>query len=113
MKTARLAKYAMANALIVMAVCQSAMHYCDEARAVVTAHQMSDPEGSSFNLFKLLEARFTQKAMQTLQKLLVELNSLLCGFGETIFQILDHLSINWCSSASTPLMLRICLPSLR
>ncbi len=35
-KTARLAKYAVANALIVMAICQSAMQ-CDEARAVVTA----------------------------------------------------------------------------
>ncbi len=64
---------------------------CDEARAVVTAHQMSGPEGSSFNLFKSLEARFTQKAMQTLQKLLVELNSFfLCGFGETNCQILDR-----------------------
>ncbi len=71
-KMARLAKYAVANAVIVMAICQSAMH-CDEARAVVTAHQISDPEGSPFNLFKLLEARFTQKAMQTLQKLLVKL----------------------------------------
>ncbi len=57
---ARLAKYAVANALIVMAVCQSAMH-CDEARAIVTAHQMSDPEGSAFNPFKLLEARFLRK----------------------------------------------------
>ncbi len=57
-KVARLAKYAMANALLVMAICQSAM-YCDEARAVVTAHQMLDPEGSVFNLYKLLEARFT------------------------------------------------------
>ncbi len=51
---------------------------------------MSNLEGSSFNLFKLLEARFTQKAMQTLQKLLVELNSLLCGFGETACRILDR-----------------------
>ncbi len=59
-KTARLAKYAQANAMIVMAMCQSAMH-CDEARAVVTAHQMSDPEGKAFNLFKLLEARFTHQ----------------------------------------------------
>ncbi len=75
--------------LIVMAICQSAMH-CDDARAVVTANQMSYPEGSSLNLFKLLEARFTQKAIQTLQKKLVELNPLLCGFGETTYQILDR-----------------------
>ncbi len=54
-KTAKLAKYALANAMIVMAICQSAIN-CDEARAVVTAHQMSDPEGSAFNLYK---ARFT------------------------------------------------------
>ncbi len=66
-KTTRLAKYAMANAVIVMAMYQSAMH-CDKARAVVMAHQMSDPEGSAFNLFKSLEARFTQKATQPLQK---------------------------------------------
>ncbi len=105
-KTARLAKYDVANALIVMAICQSAMG-CDEARAVVTAHQMSDPEGSSFTLFKLLEARFTLKALQTLQKLLVELNSLLCGFGETTSQILDCfnklvLGINVIDAAQLP-----------
>ncbi len=37
-KVARLAKYAMANALLVMTICQSAM-YCDDARAVVTSFQ--------------------------------------------------------------------------
>ncbi len=54
-KTTRSAKYA---AVIVMAICQSAMH-CDEARTVITAHQMSDSKGKSFTLYKLLEARFT------------------------------------------------------
>ena len=105
-KTARLAKYALANAMIVMAMCQSAMH-CDEARAVVTAHQMSDPEGSAFNLFKLLEARFTQKAIQILQKLLVDLNSLSCSVGETTCQVLDRfnklvLGINAIDAAQLP-----------
>ncbi len=51
-KVARLAKYAMANALLVMAICQSAMQ-CDEARAVVTAFQMSNLEANAFNLYKL------------------------------------------------------------
>ena len=106
MKTAKLAKYTVANALIVMAMCQSAMN-CDEARAVVTAHQMSDPEGSAFNLFKLLEARFTQKAIQILQKLLVDLNSLSCSIGETTCQVLDRfnklvLGINAIDAAQLP-----------
>ncbi len=101
----------MANALIVMAICQSAMQ-CDEARAVVTAHQMLDPEESAFNLYKLLEARFTQKAIQTLQKLPVELNSLLCGFGKTKRQILDRfnklvLSMNAIDAAQLPTELAI------
>ena len=105
-KVTRLAKYAVANALIVMAICQSAMN-CDEARAVVMSHQISDPKGSAFNLFKLLEARFTQKAIQALQKLLVDLNSLLCGFGETTCQILDRfnklvLGINAIDAAQLP-----------
>jgi hypothetical protein len=105
-KTARLAKYAVANALIVMAICQSAMQ-CDEARVVVTTFQMSDPEGSSFNLLKLLEVRFKQKAIQALQKLLVDLNSLLCGFGETTCQVLDRfnklvLGINAIDAAQLP-----------
>ena len=52
-KTARIAKYAVANAAIVFAICQSAMG-CDEAVSIVThQHQMSevrtDPEGSAFN----------------------------------------------------------------
>jgi hypothetical protein len=89
-----------------MAICQSATN-CDEARAVVTSHQMSDPEGSAFNLFKLLESRFAQKAMQTLQKLLVELNSLMCRFGETTCQLLDRfnslvLGINAIDAAQLP-----------
>ncbi len=80
---------------------------CDEARAVVTAHQMSDPEGSAFKLFKLLEARFKQKVIQMLQKLLVDLISLACSIGETTFQVLDRfnklvLGINAIDTAQLP-----------
>jgi hypothetical protein len=51
-KTSRIVKYDTAHALLVFAICQSAMG-CDKARSVVTAHQMFDPEGSSFSvLFK-------------------------------------------------------------
>ena len=68
---------------------------------------MSDQDESAFNLYKLLEARFTQKAIQILQKLLVELNSLLCSFGETTSQILDRfnklvLGINAIDAAQLP-----------
>ena len=88
-KTARILKYVAANAAIVMAICQAAM-FCDEARAVVTAHQLSDPEANAYNLFKLLEARFTQKALKTLAKLLVELNQFISAAGETTIQLLDR-----------------------
>ena len=88
-KTARIAKYAAANAAIVFAICQSAM-CCDEGISIVTQHQMTDVEGSAFNLFTLLETRFTQKAVQKLQKLLVELNQLICRIGETPSQLLDR-----------------------
>ena len=64
-KAARIAKYAQANAQVVFAICQSARD-CDEARAVVTQHQYSDPEGNAYNLYKLIEGRFTIKALQTL-----------------------------------------------
>ena len=70
-KAARIAKYAQANAQVVFAICQS-VRDCDEARAVVTQHQYTDPEGNAYNLYKLIEARFTMKALQTLQKLLVK-----------------------------------------
>ncbi len=94
-KTTRFAKYAVASALIAMTICQSSMH-CDEARrVVVTAHQLSDPEGSAFNLFKILGARFTRKAI------LVELNSLMCWFGETTCQVLV-LVINAIDDAQLP-----------
>jgi len=68
---------------------------------------MSDPEANAFNLYKLLEARFTQKALQALQKLLIDLNSLLCGFGETTCQVLDRfnklvLGINAIDAAQLP-----------
>jgi len=88
-KLARLAKYAVANATIIFAICQSAMA-CDEARAIVTAHQMSDVGGSAFALFTLLEERFTQKKLQTLQKILVELNQLSCNAGEIPAKLLDR-----------------------
>jgi uncharacterized membrane protein YgcG len=88
-KTARIAKFAVANAQVVFAICQSARD-CDEARAVVTAHQYTDPEGNAHTLYKLIEGRFTQKALQTLQKLLVELNQLVCKAGETPAQLIDR-----------------------
>ncbi len=90
MKTARILKYVAANAAIVIAICQAAM-FCDETRAVVTAHQYSDHKGNAYNLFKLLEARFNQKALKTLAKLLVELNQFMCAAGETTVQRLDRL----------------------
>ncbi len=110
-KSARFAKYAAANALIVMAMCQSVMH-CDDERTVVTAHQMSDPEGSAFDLFKLLEARFSQRAIKTLQKILVKLNSLLCRFGKTTCQVLNRfnklvLDINAIDAAQLPTKLAL------
>ena len=88
-KAARIVKYASANAQVVFAICQSARD-CDEARAVVSQHQYTDPEGGAFTLYKLIEARFTQKALQTLQKWLVELNQLMCKIGETPAQLIDR-----------------------
>ena len=55
-KAARILKYAVANALIIFAICQAAMA-CDEARAIVAGFQMSDNHGSAFTLFTLLEDR--------------------------------------------------------
>ncbi len=63
-KAAIIAKYVHANAQIVFAICQSARD-CDEARAVVTQHQYTDPEQNAYNLYKLIKARFTMKALQT------------------------------------------------
>ena len=37
-------------------MCQSAMH-CDEARVVVTAHQISDLEGSAFTLIQIARSK--------------------------------------------------------
>jgi hypothetical protein len=89
-KAARILKYSVANGTIIFAICQSAFG-CPEARAIVTAFQMADDGGgSAFALFTLLEERFTMKKLQTLQKLLVELNSLICSVMETPAKLLDR-----------------------
>ena len=88
-KAARILKYAVANALIIFAICQAAMA-CDEARAIVAGFQMSDNHGSAFTLFTLFENRFTLKKLQKLQKLLVELNQMICLVMETPAKLLDR-----------------------
>ena len=88
-KAARILKYAVANAMIIFAICQASMA-CDEARAIVAGFQMSDNHGSAFKLFTLLEDRFTLKKLQTLQKLLVELNQMICLVMETPTKLLDR-----------------------
>ena len=88
-KTARVARCAAANATMIFVISQAAMG-CDEARAIVTAHQMSINKGNVFALFTLLEERFTQKKLQTLAKLLLELNQLVCLPGVIPAKLLDR-----------------------
>ena len=88
-KTARIAKYAMANATLIFAIGQAAI-LCDEARAITVGHQLSEFRGNAFVLLRLIEERFTLKKIQNLAKLLVDLNGLICLAHETPAMVLDR-----------------------
>ena len=88
-KTARIAKYAMANAILIYAIGQAAI-LCDEARAITVGHQLSEFRGNAFVLLRLIEERFTLKKIQNLAKLLVDLNGLICYAHETPAMVLDR-----------------------
>ncbi len=94
--------------LIVMPICQSSMH-CDEARAFVTAHQMSDPK------FLLCSNCLRPDLLRRWYKLCKNywLNWILCcaGLEKRLVKYWTD-SIDW-FSASTPSMFRNCLPSSR
>ena len=101
----------MANAAIIMAICQSAMN-CDESRPICVAFQMSAANGSSFALLRLHEVRYIQKKDQRLHKLVLELNQSACASGEIPSKLLDRydkivLGINAVDTAQLPTELQL------
>ncbi len=85
-KVTRLARYAMANALLVMDICHSTM-YCDEARAVVTAFQFRMEVQTTCTNYLRLDYR---ESNSNSAKVIGRIKTLLCGFGETTCQISDR-----------------------
>jgi len=63
---------------------------CDEAKAVLTAHNQADPEKNAFKLYKLLKERFSKKNNDKLQGMINELMSIMANAGEEPTELVDR-----------------------
>ena len=110
-KVIREKKFRSANTKVMGALFNVSFN-CDEAKAVLTAHNQGDPSGNAFKLYNMLKMRFSKKNEERLQTMINDLMGIMAQAGEEPAALVDRkekmrVAIKAIDSAQLPMNLAL------